>query len=259
MPAGAGTAALVLLCAGALAVGAPPVAADTHGGEPARASGVGLHEALPGPLGGDGAGGGDPNDVLVEVLDAVLDPAAARTETDTTAEGGASPRITKSASNDPVAPGETVTYTIVIAGVEGCTLTDVRDTMTGPPGSRITTTSPTAERVDELAVTWDDVGPVAPGDAVRLLIGVEVPADALDGAAYAGALDFVGECDGQRAAFHADWAPFPTVRTAEPPGVAPARLPLPATGSTSGLAGLGALALGLALGRLAGPRGVAGR
>lgn len=105
--------------------------------------------------------------------------------------------ISKEASDSVVAPGDTFTYTITIPNPEDCTLTDVMvvDTITGPDGSEIVATDPAAD-VDGLTITWEDVGPIGPGEQVVLTVDVRVPDDAPDGALYQEELRMTADCDG---------------------------------------------------------------
>lgn len=156
--------------------------------------------------------------------------------------------ITKTASSDTVAPGDTFTYTIDVPnGDDTCTLNNVRvvDTITGPAGSTIVSTEPPADSVDGLVVTWNDIGPIAPGDSVRLVIGVQVPTNAPDGAVYAEQLRVTADCDGRQVDGGLDFT-GPTVAAPAGPG-GPA---LPRTGATALLGGLVFMALGAGLRRL---------
>lgn len=109
--------------------------------------------------------------------------------------------ISKTASSDTVAPGDTFTYTVVVPNSsDTCTLTDVNvvDTITGP-GS-VTATDPEADDVnrddDTTTVTWDDIGPIAPGDSETLTITVRVDDDAQDGEVFEEDLNVTALCGG---------------------------------------------------------------
>lgn len=156
--------------------------------------------------------------------------------------------ITKSASSATVAPGSTFTYTIDVPNSDDtCTLTDVRvvDTITGPAGSSIVSTDPAGATVDGLTVTWEDIGPIAPGQSVRLTIGVQVPTNAPDGAQYSEQLRVTANCDGTEVDGGLDFT-GPTVSAPAAPGGPP----LPRTGGAAMLGGLVFMALGAGLLRL---------
>lgn len=159
--------------------------------------------------------------------------------------------VTKSASQETVAPGDTFDYTITVPNAsETCTLDPVRveDRITGPAGSTITGTAPPADTVDGMNVTWNNIGPIAPGETVVLTIGVQVPANAPDGALYAENLRITGECDGRPVERVID---FDGPRVSAP---APSGRPLPVTGggALAMLGGLTFLGFGVALRRLRG-------
>ncbi|HVL99705.1 MAG TPA: hypothetical protein VM324_10485 [Egibacteraceae bacterium] len=168
--------------------------------------------------------------------------------------GGPLDGITKTASSDVVFPGDTFTYTIDVPNQSPtCTLTNVRvvDTITGPPGSTITSTTPQADNVDGLTVTYNDVGPIGPGQSVRLTIGVRVPDNAPAGSTYAEQLRVTADCDGQPVQGGLD---FTGPRVGERPAPAGPAGPgqLPRTGGAFPLAGLAFMAFGAGLLRLRG-------
>ena len=84
------------------------------------------------------------------------------------------------------AKGSTFTYTISVSNRGKCTLTNVKvvDTIDGPDGSKVVDTSPDADSVDGLTVTWNDIGPLAPNQVKVLVVKVEVPSDAETGDKY---------------------------------------------------------------------------
>ncbi len=139
---------------------------------------------------------GGPQDIIVSHAEATATcPAAADI-------GDPLENITKTASSDTVAPGDTFTYTIVVPNSsDTCTLTDVRveDTITGP-GS-VTATDPEADDVnrdgDTTTVVFNDIGPIEPGDSETLTITVQVDDDAQDGAVFEEDLDVTALCDGE--------------------------------------------------------------
>ena len=156
--------------------------------------------------------------------------------------------VSKTVSSGTVSPGDTFTYTIDVPNSDPtCTLTNVRvvDTITGPAGSTIVSTSPEGAVVDGLTVTWEDIGPIAPGDRVQLSIGVQVPTNAPDGAQYAEQLRITANCDGLEVDGGLDFD-GPTVSA--PAG--PSGPPLPRTGATALLGGLAFMAMGAGMLRL---------
>jgi uncharacterized repeat protein (TIGR01451 family) len=84
------------------------------------------------------------------------------------------------------AKGSTFTYTISVSNRGKCTLTNVKvvDTIDGPDGSKVVDTSPDADSVDGLTVTWNDIGPLAPNQVKVLVVKVEVPSGAETGDKY---------------------------------------------------------------------------
>ena len=123
--------------------------------------------------------------------------------------------------------------------------------ITGPPGSTITSTTPQADNVDGLTVTYNDVGPIGPGQSVRLTIGVRVPDNAPAGSTYAEQLRVTADCDGQPVQGGLD---FTGPRVGERPAPAGPAGPgqLPRTGGAFPLAGLAFMAFGAGLLRLRG-------
>lgn len=157
--------------------------------------------------------------------------------------------VTKTASQETVAPGDTFDYTITIPNAsETCTLDPVRveDSITGPAGSAITGTLPPADTITGLNVTWNNVGPIAPGETVVLTIGVQVPDNAPDGALYSENLRVTSECDGRPVERVID---FDGPRVSAP---TPSERPLPVTGGglLAMLGGLATMGAGAALYRL---------
>lgn len=156
----------------------------------------------------------------------------------------------KTASSDTVAPGDTFNYNINVPNEQTCTLTGVRvvDTITGPAGFEIVSTQPTADSVEPAGttatVTWNDIGPIAPGENVQLTIGVRVPANAPAGAQFREELRVTADCDGVPIDGALDFT-GPTV------GGGPA---LPRTGSVALLGGLAFMLFGAGLLRLRGAR-----
>lgn len=161
-------------------------------------------------------------------------------------QASASPQVTQAVSHDPVAPGEAFTYTVEIVNTAACTLTGVGvvHATTGPAGSQVTATTPQADGVEGSTVTWDDIGPLAPGQDTTLTIEVSVPADAADTSQYVAALDMTADCDGQTSASHVDFVSAPTVQAAPAPGPVQPGRQLPVTGASPLLAGLALMAAG---------------
>ena len=87
--------------------------------------------------------------------------------------------------------GSTFTYAISVSNRGSCTLDHVGvvGTVQGPPGSRITSTSPGADTVAGLTATWKDIGPLAPNELKVLLVTVQVPSGAPNGDQYTGRSD----------------------------------------------------------------------
>lgn len=144
--------------------------------------------------------------------------------------------LAKESSDETVAPGQTFTYTITVENTDPtCTLENVEvvDAISGPAGSEITSTDPPDDDIDDLTVTWSDVGPLEPGEQTTLTVDVSVPSDAADGEVYRENVSVTGECDGPVEAE----LPFEGPRVA-----APGAEPLPETGG--GMLPLGGLLLG---------------
>jgi hypothetical protein len=84
--------------------------------------------------------------------------------------------------------GSAFTYAISVSNRGACTLDHVGvvATVQGPPGSSITNTSPGADTVSGLTATWKDIGPLAPNQTKVLVVTVQVPSGAANGAQYTG-------------------------------------------------------------------------
>lgn len=162
--------------------------------------------------------------------------------------------VSKTASSETVSPGDTFTYTIDVPNSdETCTLENVRvsDTITGPSGFDITGTTPAADSVEVAdtvgTVIWEDIGPIAPEDAVQLTIDVRVPDNAPDQSQFAEQLRITADCDGQEVDGGLDFT-GPTVSAPQGGGAQ-----LPRTGGAPALiGGLAFLAMGAGVLRLRG-------
>lgn len=90
----------------------------------------------------------------------------------------------------PAIPGSSFDYTIAVGNVGDCAMDPVRvvDTLTGPAGSTIALTEPSATVTDQgggtFQIVWDNVGPIPPDGRVSLRIRVNVPANATVGQRY---------------------------------------------------------------------------
>jgi uncharacterized repeat protein (TIGR01451 family) len=194
--------------------------------------------------------GEEPVDITISRAEATADCSAAAVPGDPLGD------VTKTASSDTVAPGDTFTYTIDVPNSDDtCTLTDVAvvDTITGP--GTVTATDPEADSVerdgDVTTVTYADIGPIEPGDSVTITIDVEVDDDAAAGTVFAEELRITADCDGEVVEGGLDFD-GPTVAAPGPgepvtPGApaAPDTVPagtLPATGGIFGVVALLALA-----------------
>ena len=150
--------------------------------------------------------------------------------------------VTKVANKTTVAPGEEFHYTITVGNSSPtCTLMNVKvtDELTGPAGSVITGTVPPADSAVWPTVTWNNIGNIAPGDTVDLIITIKVPVTAQADQTYSDTATADGTCDG---------TPYTKPYTLKDiPKVALGLLPR--TGGESSLLLLGALAmLGAAIG-----------
>lgn len=104
----------------------------------------------------------------------------------------------KDLSSADVSPGQTFTYTVSVPNRGACTLTSVKlvDTVTGPEGSTIVSSTPPANTVEGLKLTWNDIGPIAPNETKNFVIAVKVPDNAPQGAVYKNNMTVTGKCDG---------------------------------------------------------------
>lgn len=93
-------------------------------------------------------------------------------------------------------------YVITVPNIGDCELTNVKVvlTVTGPAGTTITSTTPTAKSVAGLVATWENLGPIAPGALITLKANIKVPSGATPGVNYTGTAAATGTCAGQPAA-----------------------------------------------------------
>ncbi|HVM39718.1 MAG TPA: hypothetical protein VM618_02930 [Acidimicrobiia bacterium] len=87
--------------------------------------------------------------------------------------------VTKAADRDPVAPGETFTYTITVENPFDCTLRNVAvtDTVSTRDAAQFEITGASdGGVVNGSQVTWSDVGPIEPGASKAVTLQVAVPA-----------------------------------------------------------------------------------
>jgi hypothetical protein len=94
-------------------------------------------------------------------------------------------------------PSTPFQYIVAIPNRGTCPLTSVvaTDTVTGPAGSTISATAPTAASVNGLTTTWD-VGTVAPNQTIDLLLTVTPPATLAAGSSYDNTVTVTGDCNG---------------------------------------------------------------
>lgn len=107
--------------------------------------------------------------------------------------------VTKNANKTTVQPGETFVYTITVGNTSPtCTLTNVKvtDVLTGPTGSQIVGTEPTANSAVWPNVTWNNIGNIPPGGTYNLNITVKTPITALADQTYTDTATATGSCDG---------------------------------------------------------------
>lgn len=87
--------------------------------------------------------------------------------------------VTKAADRDPVAPGESFTYSITVENPFDCTLTDVAvtDTVSVRDQAQFEITGASdGGAVAGNQVTWPDIGPIAPGTDKVVTVQMAVPA-----------------------------------------------------------------------------------
>lgn len=165
--------------------------------------------------------------------------------------------VTKGVDRDPVKPGEQFVYTITVTNPYDCTLTKVHvvDQVSATAGVIWTVVSadPTADKLTDTLVEWNDVGPIAPHSSKSLKIVIRVDASTAAGKftdhAAATALCGSGTANGQTNVT----VPLQGETTVTVPEVVVDRnpRPLPHTGGTPllPLAGLSLLVAAAALTR----------
>jgi uncharacterized repeat protein (TIGR01451 family) len=86
--------------------------------------------------------------------------------------------VSKEAQPDKVNPGDTFNYIIHVHNPHSCTLTGVKvvDTVTGTSGVRfsILGEDPKADSATSSTLTWNDIGPLAPGATKDLVVHMKV-------------------------------------------------------------------------------------
>ena len=104
----------------------------------------------------------------------------------------------KDASAAQVAPGQQFNYTVTVPNRGTCTLTKVHvvDTITGPAGTTIVSSTPAESSKSGLSLTYDDIGPIAPNETKNIQIVVQAPASMVDGAQFHNHADITAVCEG---------------------------------------------------------------
>ncbi|MDX6274451.1 MAG: hypothetical protein QOJ92_1661 [Frankiales bacterium] len=163
--------------------------------------------------------------------------------------------VAKTVDKDPVGAGETFTYTITVTNPYDCILTKVHvvDEVTATKGVIWTVISadPTAYKLTDSLVEWNDVGPIAAHSSKDLKILIRVDASTAAGKftdhAAATALCGSGTANGQTDVI----VPLQGETTVTVPTVTADHPPLAHTGTSPVLpfAGLTLVGLGLALAR----------
>lgn len=90
-------------------------------------------------------------------------------------------QLSKNTDKPTVSPGETFTWTIKVTNPNDCVLTQLKvvDTITADPGIvwTVDSANPTASRKASDNVTWNDIGPLGPGQSKDLRITLTVGSD----------------------------------------------------------------------------------
>jgi uncharacterized repeat protein (TIGR01451 family) len=86
--------------------------------------------------------------------------------------------LLKNSDKTVVGPGEDFTWTVTVTNPNDCVLTNLKvvDTITADPGIvwTVNSATPTANNLTKNNVTWNDVGPLNPGQSKDLKINVKV-------------------------------------------------------------------------------------
>ena len=94
-------------------------------------------------------------------------------------------QMSKNTDKPKVGRGETFTWTINVTNPNDCVLTQLKvvDTITADPGIvwTVDSASPTASQMSSGNVTWNDIGPLNPGQSKDLKITLTVGADSAGG------------------------------------------------------------------------------
>jgi uncharacterized repeat protein (TIGR01451 family) len=86
--------------------------------------------------------------------------------------------LVKKTDKDVVGPGDSFTWTVSVSNPNDCVLTNLRivDTITADKGIVYTVegSNPSANQMANTGLTWNDVGPLKPGESKDLMINVKV-------------------------------------------------------------------------------------
>ncbi|MGI8663035.1 MAG: hypothetical protein ACR2LQ_07465 [Acidimicrobiales bacterium] len=110
-------------------------------------------------------------------------------------------KLAKTASRGEIIPGESFNYTINFTNsATDCTLTNtsLTDVITGPAGSEITGSDPSATSTNGLTITWGPsvVGDIGPGQSKSFTVTVKSPTTATPGQTYSDTATGSGDCNG---------------------------------------------------------------
>ena len=119
--------------------------------------------------------------------------------------GGPQPLQVVKDAPDTVKAGDSFTQTITVTNTEPvCTLAAVKvtDLITGPAGSSVTSTDPTADSVSGsaesggISLTWNNIGDIGPGASKVLKVVIKTDPGAAAGAKFHDDATATGTCDG---------------------------------------------------------------